>query len=69
MSFVPVYADAYEASYSTIGQRKSTKSTIEEIVKAIIVELAAERISLTYTEFLVLLFGAVPRLPSRKGTD
>lgn len=64
MSFVPVYADAYEASYSTIGHRKSAKSAIEEIVKAIIGDLATERISSAYTEFLVLLFGAVPRQPS-----
>lgn len=64
MSFVPVYADVYEASYSTIGHRKSAKSAVEEIVKVIKGDLAAERISSAYTEFLVLLFGDVPRQPS-----
>ncbi len=65
MTFIPVYADVYEASYSTIGQRMSAKRATEEIVKVLLGdEVAAERINLAYREFLVLLFGAVPRRPS-----
>ncbi|MEF2244236.1 hypothetical protein V1L65_04750 [Paenibacillus sp. IITD108] len=64
ISFIPVYADVYEASYSTIGQRKIAKSAIEEISKAIFGDPAAARISSAYKEFLVLLFSAVPRQPS-----
>jgi hypothetical protein len=64
MTFMPVHADIYEGSYSTIGQRKSAKLAIKEIVQAVLGDSAAERISLAYREFLVLLFGTVPRQPS-----
>ncbi|MDQ0086736.1 hypothetical protein J2T12_000130 [Paenibacillus anaericanus] len=65
MTFIPVYADLYEASYSTISQRKSAKRAIEEVVMVILGDHATtERISLAYREFLVLLFGAVPQQPS-----
>ncbi len=65
MTFMPVHADTYESSYSTIGQRKHAKSAIEEIVQLILGDSnAAERISLTYREFLVLLLSTVPRQPS-----
>ncbi|WP_091164022.1 hypothetical protein [Paenibacillus sp. 1_12] len=64
MTFIPVHADIYEGSYSTIGQRKNAKSAIKEIVQIILGDSAADRISLAYREFLVLLFGSVPRQPS-----
>lgn len=65
MTFIPVYADVHEGSYSTIGQRMSAKRAIEEIVKVLLDdEMSAERINLAYKEFLMLLFGALPRQPS-----
>jgi len=64
MTFVPVHANTFEGTYSTLGQRKNAKSAIKEIVQAILGDSAAERISLAYKEFLVLLFGLVPRQPS-----
>jgi len=64
MTFLPVHSEIYEKSYSTIGQRRNAKSAIEEIVKIIVSDSAAERINLAYKEFLVLLFGSVPRQPS-----
>jgi hypothetical protein len=62
MTFMPVHAD--KGSYSTIGQRKSSKLAIKEIVQAFLGDSAADRISVAYREFLELLFGAVPRQPS-----
>ncbi|REK71496.1 hypothetical protein [Paenibacillus paeoniae] len=64
MTFVPVHADIFEGTYSTVGQRKSAKSAVKEIVQTIFGDSAADRISLAYKEFLVLLFGSIPRQPS-----
>lgn len=64
MTFVPVHADTIEGTYSTIGQRKEAKSAIQEIVQIILGDSAVERISLAYKDFLMLLFGSVPRQPS-----
>ncbi|OAB75584.1 hypothetical protein [Paenibacillus crassostreae] len=65
MTFISVYVDVYEGSYSTIGQRKSAKEAIEEVVKVILGDhVAAKRIRLAYREFLVLLFGVLPEQAS-----
>ncbi|RAV17801.1 hypothetical protein [Paenibacillus contaminans] len=64
MTFLPVHADTYEGSYSTIGQRKAAKQAVQEIIRIMMGDTTAERISLAYREFLVLLFGSVARQPS-----
>lgn len=64
MTFLPVHADLYEGTFSTVGQRKSAKSAIQEVIRAFLGDSAAERLSLAYKEFLELLFGTVPRQPS-----
>lgn len=64
MTFIPVHAGIYESSVSTIGQRRSAKFAVIEIVQTVLDNSTGDRISLAYREFLVLLFGYVPQLPS-----
>lgn len=64
MTFMPINAGIFEGTFATIGQRKSVKYAIKELLNVMLGDNAENRISMAYREFSTLLFDTVPRQQS-----
>ncbi|MCI3922670.1 hypothetical protein MO973_20775 [Paenibacillus sp. TRM 82003] len=63
VTFMPAYTGTYESASSTIGQRKSVKDAIKELLHVMLGNDADNRISRAYREFLELTFNTMPQHP------